>query len=142
MTAPLIEAPRSDEKRVVSPLAYVEAYDAVLDDDFAYVAYQETDRSTRTWRVHIRGLHSPGATLDPVGLVEVAREAAARGANAFPVGYRVEPRASDPRRIEFLVHVTGGKPASVELVLQTRLASGGADVPRIASFAWPTGPAG
>lgn len=137
MTVPLLEAPPSDVRRVVSPLAYVDGYDAVLDEDFAFVAYQETDRAGGAWRVQVRGLHTPGATLEPAEVQRLAREAEASGAPFALVGYRLAPGPGDLRQVELRLHQRSGRPAEVELFLRLRLASGAPDTPRSARFPWP-----
>ena len=41
---PLIEAPASDNYRDVQTVGYLESYDALLNLDYAFVAYKETDK--------------------------------------------------------------------------------------------------
>lgn len=137
MTVPLLEAPPSDMRRVVSPLAYVDGYDAVLDEDFAFVAFQETDRASGAWRVQIRGLHTPGASLEPEEALLLSGEAEASGAPFSLVGYRLAPGPGDLRQVELRLHQVGGRPVEVELFLRLRLASGAPDTPRSARFLWP-----
>ena len=42
MATKLVEAPASDSARTTETLGYVEAYDAVLNCDYAFVVYKET----------------------------------------------------------------------------------------------------
>ena len=46
-------------------LGYVDAYDAILNGDYAFVAYKETDTSG-AWRVRIKGHQTAGASFEPV----------------------------------------------------------------------------
>ena len=59
-TKQLVEAPASDSSNRYETLGYVEAYDAVLNDDYAYVAYKETG-SDGEWRVRIKAKGTAGA---------------------------------------------------------------------------------
>ena len=45
-------------------LAYMDAYDAVLNGDYAFVAYKETD-SSGDWRVRIKSSQTAGAVFEP-----------------------------------------------------------------------------
>jgi hypothetical protein len=51
-------------------LAYVDAYDAVLNCDYAFVAYKETD-SGGEWRVRIKSSQTAGAVFEPAFRVHV-----------------------------------------------------------------------
>ena len=64
MTTQLIECPVSDLTYDIKPLAYLDAYDAVLNDDYAFVAYKETDRAGGAWRVRIKGRHTTGVVFE------------------------------------------------------------------------------
>lgn len=139
MQAQLIEAPASDSTREYQTLAYLAAYDAVLNDDYAFVAYKETDRgsSPSAWRIRIKGRHTTGVVFEPEAMRLQARAAGAQGKPFFLWGNTVEPSAGDPRRIEFRVHVKDGGPASIEMVLQLRKFDHTADEARAAMFDWP-----
>ena len=61
MQQTLLEAPVSDSSHTYEKLGYVDAYDAVLNCDYAFVAYKETDRDGGQWRVRIRSCSSQHA---------------------------------------------------------------------------------
>lgn len=117
-------------------LAYVDAYDAVLDCDYAFVAYKETD-SNGDWRVRVKSSQTAGAVFEPDAMRSNARSSGAQGKPWFPWGYSFDPSDSDPRCIQFRVHVKDGQPAQIEIHVQLRKADGTADAPRSVAFAWP-----
>lgn len=113
-------------------LGYIEAYDAILNSDYAYVAYREHDGMVR-----IKGNSSAGAVFDPEQMRLQSRAAGAQGKPYFVWGYNFEPSADDVRQVEFRVHVVGGKPAEVEMLLCMRLFDGKADEAKSVRFPWP-----
>ncbi|MFN0131987.1 MAG: hypothetical protein ACKVW3_05585 [Phycisphaerales bacterium] len=137
MPAALIEAPASTPSQEIVPLAAIDAYDAVLNDDYAFVAYKETDRDTGAWRVRIKGRHMSGVVFEPEAMRLQARAAGAQVKPFFTWGAGIDPSPSDPRLVQYRVHVEGGKPARIEIALQLRKADGTADSPQSAAFAWP-----
>lgn len=117
-------------------LAYVDAYDAVLNCDYAFLAYVETD-SSGEWRVRIKSSQTAGAVFEPAMIRQQARAAGAQGKPSFQWGYNFEPSAGDPRRIEFRVHVANGQAAAIEMIVQLRKFDGSADEAKTVKFAWP-----
>lgn len=117
-------------------LANVEAYDAVLNGDYAFVAYRETD-SGGAWRVRISSSLTAGAVFEPDAMSSNARAAGAQGKAWFPWGYSLDPSPGDPRCIQFRVHVVDGRPKSIEIFVQLRRADGSASEAVTTSFAWP-----
>ena len=134
---PLLEAPASDPYRAYQTLGYVEAYDAVLNCDYAYVAYRETDKGTGESRVYIKGNQTAGGSFDLAAIRGKARETGAQGRPYFTWGYQFEPTAGDPRQIEFRVHVADGLPREGEIHLRLRLADHSAGQPKSVKFPWP-----
>lgn len=134
--APLIEAPASDGNYRYETLGYTDAYDAVLNCDYAFVAYKETD-SNGDWRVRIKSSQTAGAVFEPAAMRNKARETAAQGRPWFQWGYSFDPSAGDPRSIQFRVHVAGGMPSEIEMFVQLRKADGSADAPKSVRFGWP-----
>lgn len=121
---------------VYRQLGYVDAYDAVLNCDYAFVAYLETD-SSGEWRVRIRSSQTAGAVFEPALIRNHARSTGAQGKPWFPWGYSFDPTPSDPRNIQFRVHVSDGRPAAIEMLVQLRKFDGTADVAKSVSFPWP-----
>jgi len=136
MSKPLIEAPASDTSTTRTTLGYIEAYDAVLNGDYAFVAYKETDQSGE-WRVRINGLQTAGGVFEPAAIRNQARSAGAQGKAYFTWGWNMEPSAGDPRCVEFRVHVENGKPARIEIFVQMRKFDQSADEPKSVTFPWP-----
>ena len=134
--AQLVETPASVPGGVqYQQLGYVDAYDAVLNCDYAFVAYRETDGFG--WRVRIKSSQTAGAVFEPDAMRSNARAAGAQGKQWFQWGYSFDPSASDPRCIQFRVHVKDGQPGEIEIFVQLRKADGSADAPKSVKFAWP-----
>jgi hypothetical protein len=134
--AQLIEAPVSDSTYKYETLAYVDAYDAVLNCDYAFVAYKETD-SAGDWRVRIKSSQTAGAVFERAAMKSKARETGAQGKPWFQWGYSFDASTSDARLIQFRVHVANGQPSEVEMFVQLRKADGTADTAKSVKFAWP-----
>jgi hypothetical protein len=136
MANQLIEPPKSVTGGTqYQQLAYVDAYDAVLNCDYAFVAYKETDGPS--WRVKIQSSATAGGMFDPDAMRSNARAAGAQGKPWFQWGYSFDPSASDPRCIQFRVHVANGQPSEVEIFVQLRKFDGTADAPKSVKFPWP-----
>lgn len=118
-------------------LAYVDAYDAVLNIDYAFVAYKETD-SNGDWRVRITSSQTTGGVFEPDAMRSNARSTGAQGKPWFQWGYSFDPTAGDPRNIQFRVHVKDGQPCEIEIFAQLRKADGSADIPKATRFMWPS----
>jgi hypothetical protein len=117
-------------------LAYLDAYDAVLDCDYAFLAYKEVD--SFGWRVRIKSSQTAGAVFEPNAMRNNARSAGAQGKPWFQWGYSFDPSASDPRCIQFRVHVANGQPSEIEIFAQLRKFDGTADAPKSVKFPWPS----
>ena len=138
MPATLIEAPASNSSTEYTTLAYVDAYEAVLNDDYAFVAYKEKDKGSGEWRVRISSRHTAGGVFEPEAMRLQARSAGAQGKPYFVWGYSFDPSAGDPRCIQFRVHVKDGKPSQIEIFVQARNADASAAEPKSVMFAWPS----
>ena len=114
-------------------LAYVDAYDAVLNCDYAFVAYKETD-SNGDWRVRIKSSQTAGAVFEPAMMKSNARSTGAQGKPWFQWGYSFDPSPSDPRNIQFRVHVLNGQPHEIEMLVQLRKFDGTADAAKSVKF--------
>ena len=136
MRKTLIEAPAGNSNHTYQTLAYVDAYDAVLNCDYAFVAYKETD-SGGAWRVRIRSSQTAGAVFEPDMIRNQARAAGAQGKPWFQWGYSFDPSPGDPRNIQFRVHVQGGKASEIEMLVQLRKFDGTDDDAKSVRFAWP-----
>ena len=135
-TKPLIEALASNASCRYETLGYLAAYDAVLNCDFAFVAYKETQLSGE-WRVWIKSAQTAGTVFEPAMMRSKAREAAAQGKTWFQWGYSFDPSPRDPRNIQFRVHVNNGEPSEIEMVVQLRRYDGSAALAQSVRFSWP-----
>jgi hypothetical protein len=136
MTRQKLSLPDPVPGQTLQQLAYLEAYDAVLDCDYAFLAYQETD-GDGSLRVRIRSSQTAGAVFEADAIARQARAAGARGEPAFAWGYSFDPSPGDPRCIRFRVLVEDGKPAAIEMFVQLRRADGQVAEPQQVTFAWP-----
>lgn len=136
ITRMLVDAPANTSTFTYETLAYLDAYDAVLDCDYAFVAYKETEENG-TWRVRIRSSQTAGGVFEPDAMRLQSRSAGAHGKPYFVWGYSFEPSEVDPRQIEFRVHVQDGAPTAIEILARLRKADGTADAPKSVTFAWP-----
>jgi hypothetical protein len=137
MNKPLIEAPTSDANYRYETLGYVDAYDAVINSDYAYVAYKETDCGSGDWRVRIKSGQTAGAVFEQAAMRSKARETGAQGKPWFQWGYSFDPSSGDPRNIQFRVHVKDGQASEIEMLVQLRKFDGTADAPKSVKFPWP-----
>jgi hypothetical protein len=133
----LIEAPTSDSYTTYETLGYVDAYDAVLNLDYAFVAYKETSRDSGEWRVRIKSSQTAGGVFEPAMMRNQARATGAQGKPWFQWGYSFDPSADDQRNIQFRVHVANGQPSEIEMFIQLRKFDGSADAPKSVKFQWP-----
>ncbi|MBL0869682.1 MAG: hypothetical protein IBJ18_03800 [Phycisphaerales bacterium] len=137
MPTKLIEAPTSSGSHTITVLAELDAYDAVLNDDYAFVAYKEIDTSGGEWRVRIKARHLTGVVFEHEAMRLNARSAGAQGKPFFTWGNCIDPSAGDPRSVQYRVHVKDGKPSEIEIFVQLRKADGSADAAKSVRFAWP-----
>ena len=136
MTTKLIEAPASTPNQTIAVLGELEAYDAVLNDDYAFVAYKETD-ATGDWRVRITARHLTGVVFEPEAMRLNARSAGTQGKAFFNWGTSIDPSASDMRSVQYRVYVKDGKPSEIEIFVQLRRADRSPDAAQSMRFAWP-----
>ncbi len=134
-----LHTPDSDSSTVYTELGYLDAYDAVLDCDYAFVAWQEKSRGSDDWRVRIKSSQTAGGEFDPAMIRSQARRAGAQGQPWFKWGYDFAPSSGDPRHIEFRVHVTDGEPREIEIFVRLRKADHTAGEPRSLRIPWPRG---
>ena len=135
--AQIVEAPISNPHTAFETLAYVEAYDAVINCDYAFVAYKETHHASGEWRIRIKSSQTAGAVFEPAAIKSNARSTGIQGKPWFQWGYSFEPTTGDPRCIQFRVHVKDGRPAEIELFVQLRKFDGTADDATSVKFPWP-----
>lgn len=137
---PAVAIPKSTDAVRIEPLATLTAYDAIADKDYAYAAYKETKTASGKWTLKIKAKSTAGASLDPdhpsfAGNIEAA---AKKGERHVAFGFRLEPKAGDPRLVENrLLFDEDKKPAGVEIHLVTRNADGSAKDKQVAAFPWP-----
>lgn len=135
-TTQLVAAPdNAADGAQYQQLAYLEAYDAVLNGDYAFVAYKETD--SFGWRVRIKSLQLTGVVFEPEAMRSNARSASAQGKPCFTWGNCIDPTEGDQRSVQYRVHVADGRPSEIEIFVQLRKFDGSADVPRTVKFPWP-----
>lgn len=137
MPTKLIEAPDSTPSQDVQVLAELDAYDAILNDDYAFVAYKETVKSSGEWRVRIKARHLTGVVFEPEVMKLSARSAGAQGKQFFTWGNCIDPSSGDARSVQYRVYVKDGKPSEIEVFVQLRKSDATPDAPKSVKFAWP-----
>lgn len=137
MQTALMEAPASTDSQMIETLGAIDAYDAVLNDDYAFVVFKETDKGSGAWRVRIKGRHMTGVVFEPEMMRSQARAAGAQGKPFFTWGNGIDPSAGDGRMIQYRVHVTDGAASAIEIVVQTRKADGTAMPAKSLRVDWP-----
>lgn len=132
-----LRVPVSDLRTRYDPLAYLEAHDEVSGDLHAFLAYKETALTNGAWRVRVKSLQTAGGVFEPLTMVQQAQAAATRGESYFTWGYQLAPSATDPRQIEFRVHVMNRRPARLELYARLRRADNSPAAPCSVVCGWP-----
>ena len=132
-----LEAPASDSTYIYEQLGAVDAYDAVVDCDYQFVVYKETERAGGAWRVRIKSSQTTGVVFEPAAMESNARSAGAQGKPYFTWGAGISPSAGDPRLIEYRVHQADGKPSKIEIALQLRKFNHSADTAKSLVVNWP-----
>ncbi len=137
MGTQLVTPPTNDASRTYEQLGYVDAYDAPLNCDYAFVAFKETERDSGAWRVRIKSSQTTGVVFEPDMIRSQARAAGAQGKPYFTWGAGIEPGTGDPRQIEYRVHQAAGAPSAVEVVVRMRKFDHTPDEGRAMKFNWP-----
>lgn len=132
-----LAAPESDASRTIQSLGGVEVYDAVLNCDYAFVLWKETDAGSREWRVRLKSSQTTGVVFEPDAMKRKAREVGARGEAFFTWGAGIDPSAGDARKIEYRVHQAEGRPAAIEVVVVMRKFDGSAGESKTLRVEWP-----
>ena len=136
----LVHPPPSSATVKVTQLAYLEAYDAVIDDDYALAVYSETKTGAGQPVVKIKSRNTPGSTFDPHNdsFRKALRSAVAQGQEFLHWGFRFQSGEGDARMVESRVFGDErGQPTALEVHLVTRKADGSATEPKIARIDWP-----
>jgi hypothetical protein len=141
MSDQVVQAPKSSAHIAVEQLAYVESFDAVVDKDYALVAYKETKTDSGKWVLRIKSATTAGAVIDPdnASLKQAFKKAAAHAEEFVVWGFNLTPKGEDPRLVENRIFVgEDRKPTHVEIHLVTRKADGSPMPEQVARFDWPS----
>ncbi len=117
-------------------LASVEAYDAVLDSDYEFVVFKESDRNGN-WRLQIKAPEATGTIFEPAMLERSIRAGGYRRLPWYQWSYSIDPCAGYSRTIHFRVHLQDGKPSEIEIFFHVRDFSGIAGSAQSVRFAYP-----
>ena len=135
-----IDAPDSTERKEITKLAYLESYDDVSDDYYAFVAYKEQQKRTGEWRLKIKSKVGGDTSVRPnfFSMRSKMAKAAVAGKNYYTTGWGLTPTKSDPRLVENRIYFDQSlKPNRVEIHLVTRNSDGSAKDKAVARFDWP-----
>jgi bifunctional ADP-heptose synthase (sugar kinase/adenylyltransferase) len=121
-------------------LAYIESYDAIAGFTYAYLAYLETDVNKSQSVIYISGNKTAEVKIDPnhSAFKRKCQQAALTPEGYFAHGFKISPRPSDSRNIEFRIHVNKlAQPTFVEMYVVTRKTDGTANTPVVEKIPWP-----
>lgn len=137
-----VHPPKSSTHTEVEQLAYLEAYDAIVDKFYAFVAYKETRKDSGKWVIRIKSSVTAGTVFDPnnASLRDRLKKAGAKGEDSIIWGFQMTPKPGDPRLVENRVHCgDAGHPTHVVMHLVTRKEDGSPYSEKTAEFPWPEG---
>lgn len=136
----IVSAPKPTGSKQVEPLAYLASYDAVVDKDYAYAFWKETDANKGTWEIRFKGSVTAGGALNPnhPSFRSNMSKAAKAGLDYAVLGFNLTPKESDPRHFETRVHFDADlNPSHIDVRLVTRRADGSPNEPQVARIEWP-----
>jgi len=139
--AHVISPPKSTDRLEITELAYLNAYDPIVDKDYGFTAYVERKPDSGKWQLRIGAKSTAGASLDPDHASFRTRidQAADAGDDHVCFGFRMEPKPDDPRKVENRLYFDADRqPTRVEIEVVTRRIDGTAREPLVASFDWPS----
>ncbi len=136
----VVIAPKSSAHTQVEQLGYIESFDAVVDRDYAFVVYRETDVASGKWVIRIKGSVTAGTVLDPdnPSLKKAFKKAAGHDEPYVVWGFNLLPKENDPRLVENRIVLSdSGKPVALEVHLITRKTDCSARGEELLSVDWP-----
>ncbi len=136
----LIHPPKPNDRTEITQLAYLNSYDAIVDKDYAYVAYKEENKETGKWLFKIKAKVTAGTSIDPghPTIRSKIAEAAKKGEQYFIMGFNMTPQGNDPRLVENRVYFDESlKPIYIEIHLITRKEDGSPTDEQVVKIEWP-----
>ena len=127
----LIKLPKSTASKVITQIAYVDAYDELSNIDYAVLAFVEDDRkkTKQLLKIWSMGLERKSSVnpREPKFRKQMS-DAAVAGRDYFIVGHDLKPTSDDPRLMEFRIYFDEAtmKPKHLELNLAVRNENGSA----------------
>lgn len=137
----IIGLPKSSAHMDMEQLAYVSSFDAVVDKEYAYLVYKETNLDTGKWVVRIKGSVTAGTVFDPanVSLKNALKKAAAHDEAYAVWGFNLKPTDRDPRLVENRIFFDErGNPTALEVHLITRKADRSPMQEQSVRVPWPS----
>lgn len=137
----LLSLPRSNSRTEITELAYINSYDVIANDDYAYLAYKKTNRRTGEWELKIKAKATASSKIDPNdrSLRRDILAAASEGKKYLVTGFRMTPEDDDKRLVENRIYFDKShKPKYVEIHVVTRNADGSPKKRKVVKFDWPS----
>jgi hypothetical protein len=137
---PLVSAPASTDRAQIEPLGYFESHDAMVNKDYAYAVYKETNPANEKWYLKIKATCTAGTSLDPdhPSVRKNISEAAKAGKDYIVFGFNLVPKGDDPRLVENRMYFDENlNPTKVSMHLITRNADGSPTPEQTINFDWP-----
>ena len=131
------ETPASVEANIeTEPLRCADASEAVLSTRHPFIAFKETNPASGAWRVRIKSRQNTTAVLYPNAIRLQARAVSAEGKSSFTWSNSSSGKLGDPKNPQFLVHVSKGEPAAIEVFPAPVVSNAAPAVPPV-KFCWP-----
>jgi hypothetical protein len=136
----LVSAPESTDRAKIEPLGYFESRDAIVNKDYAYAVYKETNTSNNKWYLKIKATCTAGTSYDPEhpSVRKNISEAAKAGKDYIVFGFNLVPKGDDPRLVENRLYFNEDlNPVRVSMHLITRNGDGSPTEEQTIKFDWP-----
>jgi len=136
----IVKAPESTDRAKIEPLGYFSSHDAIVNKDYAYAVYKETNTSNDNWYLKIKATCTAGTSLDPEhsSVRQNISNAAKSGKDYIVFGFNLVPKGDDPRLVENRMYFDDDlNPKRVSMHLITRNADGTPTDEQTVEFDWP-----
>jgi hypothetical protein len=136
----LLHPPKSSGYKEITQLGYLDAYDGVIDKDYAFVVYKEANTKKGEWKLKVRSKQTANTSIDPSHpiLRRKMAEAVKAGKEYIVMGFSMTPRGSDPRLVENRIYFNEQlQPQCMQLHLIMRNPDGSPTAEKVIRVAWP-----
>jgi hypothetical protein len=130
--------PPKDTNIAYSQLGYIDAYDGIINQYYAFIVFKEINRRGNLTTLGIGGNIATGITLSNERGQKLAAQAHKEGMPFATVGNPIPPLAEgDPRTVQYRILQEDGQPTELEIFIVTRDNTGKAKEPKSLKVKWP-----